>query len=112
MTDTLTLFPPQPSRGKQGHPGQKKSPHGDKGLWPRSRRSQKRQALHQKQEELIQALQSTQNLIKQAYVGFNQSVDPDLVASYVFEINALENRHNYLSRELRELSGDGLTSSC
>ena len=47
----------------------------------------------------------TRALITQAYQGFNDARDPDLIESYVFEINALQSRHSYLLRQLKELDG-------
>ena len=41
--------------------------------------------------------------INQAYAGFNCQSDPDLVDSYVYEINALRSRYSYLVRRLKEL---------
>ena len=38
-----------------------------------------------------------------AYSGFNTAHDPDLIESYVFEINALQARYSYLLRRVKEL---------
>lgn len=51
---------------------------------------------------LIDSIKTTQNLLKQAHTAFQQATDPDLVESYVYEINALKARHNYLSKQLRD----------
>ena len=32
--------------------------------------------------------------------------DPDLIESYVFEINALQSRYTYLLRQVKELDGE------
>ena len=45
-------------------------------------------------------------LIAQAYSGFNSASDPDLIESYVFEINALQARYSYLLRRVKELDGE------
>ena len=47
----------------------------------------------------------TRTLIAQAYSGFNTARDPDLIESYVFEINALQSRYSYLLRRVKELDG-------
>ena len=47
----------------------------------------------------------TRTLINQAYSGFNATKDPDLIESYVFEINALQARYTYLLRRVKELEG-------
>lgn len=53
--------------------------------------------------ELMQSLSHTRTLINQAYGGFNNTSDSDLIESYVFEINSLHARYNYLLRRVKEL---------
>ncbi len=53
--------------------------------------------------ELEQSLQETKILIAQAYAGFNSAVDPDLVESYVYEIQSLQARYSYLLRRRKAL---------
>ncbi len=62
-------------------------------------------ALEQERQDLMSALSSTQALIHQAYGGFNTTCDGDLIESYVFEINSLHARYNYLIRRFKELEG-------
>ena len=52
---------------------------------------------------LLEGLSQTRALIAQAYQGFNDACDPDLIESYVFEINALQARYSYLLRRVKEL---------
>ena len=54
---------------------------------------------------LLEGLGQTRALIAQAYAGFNAAGDPDLIESYVFEINALQARYSYLLRRVKELDG-------
>jgi len=54
-------------------------------------------------QELLNSLSRTRTLINQAYGGFNTASDSDLIESYVFEINALQARYNYLLRRVKEL---------
>lgn len=54
---------------------------------------------------LLEGLAHTRTLIAQAYSGFNTARDPDLIESYVFEINALQSRYCYLLRRVKELDG-------
>ena len=54
---------------------------------------------------LREGLVRTRTLINQAYAGFNGTGDPDLIESYVFEINALQARYSYLLRRVKELDG-------
>lgn len=56
---------------------------------------------------LREGLVKTRTLINQAYAGFNSTGDPDLIESYVFEINALQARYSYLLRRVKELEGQG-----
>ena len=66
-----------------------------------SRRAQAAKA--GERQELMQTLARTRVLINQAYSGFNSARDNDLIESYVFEINALQSRYNYLLRRVKEL---------
>jgi hypothetical protein len=67
----------------------------------------KRQPSPQQEERnaLMEGLVRTRTLINQAYCGFNSTHDPDLIESYVFEINALQARYSYLLRRVKELDG-------
>lgn len=62
-------------------------------------------ALEEERRELMNSLSHTRALINQAYGGFNTASDGDLIESFVFEINALQARYNYLLRRLKELEG-------
>jgi len=57
--------------------------------------------------QLMEALAHTRMLLNQAYSGFNNTGDEDLIESYVYEINALHARYNYLLRRVKELEGAG-----
>ena len=63
---------------------------------PRDRDEAERRAL-------MSSLSRTRAQINQAYGSFNQTSDGDLIESYVFEINALQARYNYLLRRLKQL---------
>ncbi len=56
--------------------------------------------------ELERSLQETKILIAQAYAGFNAVSDPELVESYVYEIQALQARYSYLLRQRKALDSD------
>ena len=64
-----------------------------------------RPAQEEERRELVSSLARTRTLINQAYSGFNMARDSDLIESYVFEINALQARYNYLLRRVKELEG-------
>ena len=74
---------------------------------PTRRSSSRRTDPLQEEErrELMSSLAHTRTLINQAYGGFNSANDADLIESYVFEINALQARYNYLLRRVKELEG-------
>ncbi len=46
----------------------------------------------QERQDLLEGLARTRVLINQAYACFNRESDPDLIAAYVCEINALQSR--------------------
>lgn len=52
--------------------------------------------------ELQQALALVNSQIHQAYHAFNTTSEDELIESYVFEINALHARYNYLLRRIKE----------
>ena len=54
---------------------------------------------------LKEGLERTRVLINQAYAGYNGTDDPDLIESYVYEINALQARYAYLLRRVKGLEG-------
>jgi hypothetical protein len=61
----------------------------------------------EERRQLAESLERTKVLIHQAYAGFNCAVDPDLIESCVYEINALQARYSYLLRKIKELDGMG-----
>jgi len=62
-----------------------------------------RRPREEERRELMLSLAHTRTLINQAYGCFNHTSDQDLIESYVFEINALQARYNYLLRRVKEL---------
>lgn len=53
--------------------------------------------------QLLESLTHTRLLISQAYSGFDNAKDDELIESFVFEINALQARYSYLLRRIKEL---------
>lgn len=53
--------------------------------------------------QLLQSLAHTRLLIRQAYSGFDNAGDQELIESFVYEINALQARYSYLLRRVKEL---------
>ena len=54
-------------------------------------------------QDLLESLAATRVQINQAYSGFDTAQDPELVESFVYEINALQSRYSYLLRRIKEL---------
>lgn len=72
---------------------------------PQSVQKARRVSREEERRDLIHSLSHTRTLINQAYSGFNMASDSDLIESYVFEINALQARYNYLLRRVKDLEG-------
>lgn len=72
----------------------------------RPRRRRETQA-EEERRELLEGMAQTRRLLNQAYQGFNAHSDPDLIESYVYEINALQSRYSYLVRRMKDLDGQG-----
>lgn len=67
----------------------------------RKRRQEKQRAALR--AELEKNLEETRLLMAQAYMGFNNADDGDLVESYIYEIQALRSRYSYLLRQRKAL---------
>jgi len=67
--------------------------------------SRRKARLEQEAErkELEASLAATRLEIAQAYAGFNAVADPDLVESFVYEIQSLRSRYSYLLRRRKAL---------
>ena len=65
-------------------------------------RTKAEEAEHQ---ELLESLRATREQMHQAYSGFNNTSDSDLIDAYVFEMKALQARYSYLLRRVKELEG-------
>ena len=70
---------------------------------PFARRRRRESQQEEARRTLAECLTQTRALIAQAYQGFNAVRYPDLIESYVYEINALQSRYSYLLRRLKEL---------
>ena len=69
----------------------------------KARRRRRIDPNEEERQQLMEFMAQTKVEINQAYAGFNCQSDPDLVESYVYEINALRSRYSYLVRRLKEL---------
>lgn len=61
----------------------------------------------EERRQLMEVMAQTRVEINQAYAGFNSQSDPDLVDSYVYEINSLQSRYSYLVRRVKALEEQG-----
>ena len=56
-------------------------------------------------------LQEAQNELARAYCQFNHAVDPELVESCIYQINAIKARCNYLIRRIKQYDPDAIAAA-
>lgn len=54
-------------------------------------------------EILNDQIQRTQLALETAYSNFDNVVDPELIDSFIYEVNAIQQRYQYLIQQLKEL---------
>ncbi len=54
-------------------------------------------------EQLLTDLNLTKTALDDAYSNFEQVVDPDLVDSYIYEVNAVQKRYHFLLKQVQLL---------
>lgn len=54
-------------------------------------------------EQLLTDLKLTKTALDDAYSNFEQVVDPDLVDSYIYEVNAVQKRYHFLLKQMQLL---------
>lgn len=54
-------------------------------------------------EQLLTDLKQTKAALDDAYSNFEQVVDPDLVDSYIYEVNAVQKRYHFLLKQVQLL---------
>jgi len=52
--------------------------------------------------DLKKTLQKTRQALENAYAGFNNATDFDLIDSYIYEINSLQQKYRHLTNIARE----------
>lgn len=60
-------------------------------------------------EELLQEIQKTKIAMDTAYSNFENVVDPELIDSYIYELNAAQERYKFLLRQAKALSGEAVS---
>ncbi|SET28713.1 YaaL family protein [[Clostridium] polysaccharolyticum] len=54
-------------------------------------------------EMLHHQIQRTQLALETAYSNFDNAVDPELIDSFIYEVNAVQQRYQYLIQQIKEL---------
>lgn len=54
-------------------------------------------------EQLLSDLKLTKTALDDAYKNFEQVVDPDLVDSYIYQVNAVQKRYHFLLKQVQLL---------
>ena len=54
-------------------------------------------------EQLLTDLKLTRTALNDAYTNFEQVGDPDLVDSYIYEVNAVQKRYHFLLKQVQLL---------
>ena len=54
-------------------------------------------------EQLLLDLKLTKTALDDAYTNFENVVDPDLVDSYIYEVNAVQKRYHFLLKQVQLL---------
>lgn len=66
------------------------------------RRRQAKQ-LRQTKEQLTKEIESLKQSLETANSNFENVSDPDLIDSYIYEMNAISFRYKYLLRQMRNM---------
>lgn len=54
-------------------------------------------------EMLHYQIQRTQLALETAYSNFDNVLEPELIDSFIYEVNAIQQRYQYLIQQLKEL---------
>ena len=54
-------------------------------------------------EQLLLDLKMTKTALDDAYTNFENVVDPDLVDSYIYQVNAVQKRYHFLLKQMQLL---------
>ncbi len=55
-------------------------------------------------DELLLEIAKTQRDLDSAYQNFENVIDPDLIDSCIYEVNAIQHRYKFLLREAKKLN--------
>ena len=54
-------------------------------------------------EQLLSDLRLTKTALNDAYANFEHVVDPDLVDSWIYQVNAVQKRYRFLLKQVQRL---------
>lgn len=60
-------------------------------------------------EELLQEIQKAKLAMDTAYSNFENVVDSELIDSYIYELNAAQERYKYLIRQAKALDNEAVS---
>lgn len=63
----------------------------------------KKNPANQAKAQIMQEIEALQQALETANSNFENVCDPDLIDSYIYEINALSFRYKYLLRQVQEI---------
>lgn len=62
-----------------------------------------------KDDYLLNEIKKTKIAMEAALSNFQNVVDPDLIDSCIYELNAVQNRYKFLLKQAKALDGDTLS---
>jgi len=66
-------------------------------------RKRKHDAISLAKEQLLEEIETLKQSLEIANSNFENVSDPDLIDSYIYEMNAISFRYRYLLRQVKEL---------
>lgn len=57
-----------------------------------------------RRNSLLEDLQKTKEALENAYAGFDNVIEPDLIDCYIYELNSITKRYNYLLEQVGRLN--------
>ena len=67
------------------------------------RMKNKKNPANEARAQLMQEIEALQQALETANSNFENVCDPDLIDSYIYEINALSFRYKYLLRQVQDI---------
>ena len=62
------------------------------------------------EEALLEEIQKTKIALETAYSNFENSLDPELIDAYIYEMNAAHKKYSFLISQIKTLSNQSATS--